>query len=247
MNSTHKNGPKRPPRRSPAIRPMLVSMLTAAAALALSAAPAWAEFGGSVVATLAPAGGNTRVLTITNNSELPLMKFRLLSAANMSNVRSGEVPCLSSAIGAPGVIDFVECKATINPGASVQVCFDGGGSTDIELEGFGIETTAAPAVSGCPLGAGSTMGGGESKMGGGAGSGSVPTPIGASKCLVPNVKGKTVGAAETAITRAHCSLGRLLKAKSKHTKKGRVVSEAPAVGKSLPGGAKVNLVVSRGE
>jgi beta-lactam-binding protein with PASTA domain len=45
---------------------------------------------------------------------------------------------------------------------------------------------------------------------------------------------------------AHCAVGKVKKASSSHVKKGRVISQNPTAGKSLPKGTKVSLVVSRG-
>lgn len=65
-------------------------------------------------------------------------------------------------------------------------------------------------------------------------------------CAVPNVKRKTLVAAKTAITAGHCSLGRVKKSFSSKVKKGRVISQSPAAGKTFAPGAKVNLTVSKG-
>lgn len=65
-------------------------------------------------------------------------------------------------------------------------------------------------------------------------------------CVVPNVKGKTLGAARKAIARAHCTLGKVRLAYSANVRRGRVIAQRPAKGARLRSGAKVNLVVSRG-
>jgi hypothetical protein len=66
------------------------------------------------------------------------------------------------------------------------------------------------------------------------------------KCIVPNLKGKKLATAEKAIVLAHCAVGKVKKARNRHVKKGRVVAQSPAAGKSLPAGTTVSLVVSRG-
>jgi hypothetical protein len=66
------------------------------------------------------------------------------------------------------------------------------------------------------------------------------------QCLVPKVKGKKLAAAKTAITHAHCAVGKITKAASKTVAKGKVISQKPPPGKHLTAGAKVNLVVSKG-
>ena len=65
-------------------------------------------------------------------------------------------------------------------------------------------------------------------------------------CTVQNVKGKTLPAAKRTIARANCRVGKIRRAYSKTVKRGRVISQKPKPGTVLPGGGKVNLVVSRG-
>ena len=67
------------------------------------------------------------------------------------------------------------------------------------------------------------------------------------RCIVPKVKGKTLTAARRAILAAHCAVGHVRRAASKKIPKGRVLAQAPAPGKHLKRGSKVNLVVSRGK
>ena len=50
-----------------------------------------------------------------------------------------------------------------------------------------------------------------------------------------------------AIAAGHCSTGKVSRAYSRKVKSGRVISQKPAAGASLPSGSKVNLVVSRGK
>ncbi len=67
------------------------------------------------------------------------------------------------------------------------------------------------------------------------------------KCKVPKVTGKKLAAAKTAIKKAKCAVGRISKAFSRRVKKGRVISQKPAAGKTVAFGTKVNLVVSKGK
>ena len=73
------------------------------------------------------------------------------------------------------------------------------------------------------------------------------TPPPSVKCVVPNVKGKSLATAKRKIGAAHCATGRITQAKSKTVKKGNVMSQTPKPGEKLARGAKVNLVVSRGK
>jgi len=65
-------------------------------------------------------------------------------------------------------------------------------------------------------------------------------------CVVPNVVGKKLKAAEARIGARHCRVGRLTYKGSARRKKGRVLREKPAPGKKLRNGAKVSLTVGRG-
>jgi eukaryotic-like serine/threonine-protein kinase len=65
-------------------------------------------------------------------------------------------------------------------------------------------------------------------------------------CTVQDVKGKTLPGAKRTIARANCRVGTIRRTYSKTVKRGRVISQKPKFGTVLPGGGKVNLVVSRG-
>jgi alpha-tubulin suppressor-like RCC1 family protein len=69
----------------------------------------------------------------------------------------------------------------------------------------------------------------------------------AAVCVVPNVKGKTLAAAERAIKGAGCSVGKVKRAASRKVKKGRVISQGLRPGKKVARHAKVDLVVSKGK
>jgi beta-lactam-binding protein with PASTA domain len=65
-------------------------------------------------------------------------------------------------------------------------------------------------------------------------------------CRVPNVRGKKLAVARSAISKAHCSLGKVKRKKSKRVKRNRVIAQSPKAGTQLPNLGKVNLVLSRG-
>lgn len=71
--------------------------------------------------------------------------------------------------------------------------------------------------------------------------------IAAAPCLVPKVVGLSLARAKTALTRAHCSTGKVTKVRSKRVKRGNVVSSSPKVNSRLRNMARVNLAVSRGK
>jgi hypothetical protein len=65
-------------------------------------------------------------------------------------------------------------------------------------------------------------------------------------CKVPKVKGKKLAKAKAAIKHAQCAVGKVKKAFSAKTKKGRVVFQKPSPGAKRSAGFKVNLTVSKG-
>ena len=52
--------------------------------------------------------------------------------------------------------------------------------------------------------------------------------------------------AKRILARGHCRVGKVRRAFDKYVKKGHVMSQKPNFGAVLPGGGKINLVVSRG-
>ena len=73
-----------------------------------------------------------------------------------------------------------------------------------------------------------------------------PPPPPPPKCKVPKVVGKKLPTARRMITRAHCRVGRVRRAKSRKPL-GRIVEQSPRWGVKRARGARVSLVVSRGK
>lgn len=71
-------------------------------------------------------------------------------------------------------------------------------------------------------------------------------PPAQARCVVPNVRGKTVPAARISFARARCALGRVSRAYSGRVRKSRIISQSRRVGSRHPRGTRVNVVVSRG-
>ena len=70
-----------------------------------------------------------------------------------------------------------------------------------------------------------------------------PKPV---RCIVPNVKGKTVPKAKAALKARRCVGGKVKLAFSGKVKKGRVIAQSRRPGANLPRNTKVNLTVSKG-
>jgi hypothetical protein len=66
------------------------------------------------------------------------------------------------------------------------------------------------------------------------------------RCKVPKLRGKTVAAARRALRRAHCSVGKFQRVRSRNVRKGRIVSTKPRAGTTHRRGFKVRLTVSKG-
>jgi hypothetical protein len=214
-------------------RTILVPLLAVGALALVSAAPAGAAV--SVTGTAAPIGTSAILLTVTNTGSEPVTQ--IIFSAGETPAPSNFAPSVCT-LGNTPVISSITCKVNVAPGGTTQICYTGNAPSEFVPGDFfltnggvvGGTVTAAPAVGSCPVagfkGAGSS--GGSS-----------------AKCKVPNVKGKTLSAAEKALAKAHCGVGKIKKAKSSKVKKGSVVSQGASAGKSLASGSKVSLVVSK--
>jgi hypothetical protein len=65
------------------------------------------------------------------------------------------------------------------------------------------------------------------------------------RCVVPQLKGRTVAQARRVLRGKRCSLGRVRRVFSR-TRSGRIIAQSTRPGARLPRGARVNVVVSRG-
>jgi hypothetical protein len=69
---------------------------------------------------------------------------------------------------------------------------------------------------------------------------------GGTRCVVPRVRGRELAPARRLLVRAHCAAGRVRRTRSRHVKRGRVISQSRRAGRSLPDGARVGLLISTG-
>jgi parallel beta-helix repeat protein len=67
----------------------------------------------------------------------------------------------------------------------------------------------------------------------------------ARRCVVPNVKGRTLRVARSAIVRAGCRLG-TVRSRYSRVRKGRVISQSPRAGRGVAVGLRVDVTLSRG-
>jgi hypothetical protein len=66
------------------------------------------------------------------------------------------------------------------------------------------------------------------------------------RCVVPALKRKTLVAARRALNAAHCRLGNVRRAYSRHVSRDRILAQSPAAGTRLGNRGRVSVVVSRG-
>ncbi len=78
----------------------------------------------------------------------------------------------------------------------------------------------------------------------GPSSASGPTNAGA-KCLVPNLKGLTLGRARKALRGHHCKLGAVKRKKAKRARRNRVIGQSVRPGRKLVSGSKVGVTVGK--
>ena len=73
-----------------------------------------------------------------------------------------------------------------------------------------------------------------------------PTPSTPGLCNVQQVADLTLAAAKRVLASVNCRAGKVTYAHTTRVKKGRIANYSPKFGAVLPGGGKVNLVVSLG-
>jgi hypothetical protein len=68
----------------------------------------------------------------------------------------------------------------------------------------------------------------------------------AARCVVPNVKGKTIAQARRLLASKRCALGRVTRTYSAKVKRGKIIKQSRRPGVRLARGTRINVVVSRG-
>ena len=127
------------------------------------------------------------------------------------------------------------------PSGDPDASFGSGGVVETKLQGV----DAAWDVGIAPTGK-IVLVGGSWPISSGPGDFAVARYLGEPQCRVPNVRGKKLPVAKSAISKAYCGLGKVKRKASKKVKRNRVISQSPQPGRTLPSLGKVNLVVSRG-
>jgi hypothetical protein len=185
----------------------------------------------SFTAVVAPIGTGSYVLSVQNIGPEPITSVVFSAGEKPTNI----VPS-SCKFGNTPVINSISCAVNVPSGGDLQVCYTGEaveelvpGANLLVNSTFG-PASSGPGVSSCPV-AGFK----------GASSGAT-----GAKCVVPRLTGKTEAAAVKALSAAHCALGKVKKTRSSKVKKGKVISQGTASGKSLASGSKVGLTISKG-
>jgi hypothetical protein len=244
------------------LRSGAILSVLAAGICSLVLAPSASAFTVSVTVGIAPisTASGSYVLKLTNTGSETITGFFLAPGESSHVDPSSCVPNTPFSGG-------LSCSTTIAPGASFQVCYTGsegkggellefypGTNTNIVVNGemSHVNASSLGAVSACPVAgfnpgttppAGTTPPTGTTPPAGTTPTTGSTTP----KCVVPKLKGKTLAAAEKALSKAHCKTGKIKHVKSAHAKKGTVIAQGTPAGKSLPGGTKVALTESKGK
>ena len=165
----------------------------------------------------------------------------LASAGAGGSSAGGTSPVDSLLAGCPSNADVAAIKR--HSSARSSLCTPRGGLVDLGTLGGRFSSAVAMNAAGEVVGLSDTAPG----TAGGASHAVLWEPAGpVARCVVPNVKGRTLAAAESAITKNRCRTGTIRRAYSTRVGKGRVISQHPSAGAKPPSGAPVEVVVSRG-
>jgi subtilase family serine protease len=189
--------------------------------------------------TYASTGAETVGLTVTD-SDSSLNNARTGSKSIQVNVQVAPTQTLAVATAGTGSGTVGSSPAGIDCGATCSHAFTTGTSVTLT------ETPASGSLFSGWSGACSGTGACSVTMSQARSVTATFTLKPAPACVVPKLKGKTLVAAKSALSHAHCTAGKVTK-KFSSVKKGRVISQKPKAGTQLPGGSKVNLVLSKGK
>jgi Glucodextranase, domain B/PASTA domain len=160
---------------------------------------------------------------------------QIVSPAEGTTVSSPSVTLSGTAAAGSGI------KSLVVGGQSVPVAADGTWSTQVPL-GSGANTITALATDG----AGATPQDQVTVVYQPPASAPPPPAPVVAKCHVPRLKGKKLPAAEKALRKAHCRVGKIKHVSSRKLARGRVMSTKPRPGRRLRSGSKIEVFVSKG-
>jgi beta-lactam-binding protein with PASTA domain len=179
--------------------------------------------------TITSAGLTVGTVTTANSTTVPIGRVISQTPAAGSNVAAGSAVALVVSLGikVPNVVG--------NAQAAAQTAITAAGLT------VGTVTTANSAT--VPIGRVISQ---TPAAGSNVAAGSAVALVVSLGAKVPNVVGNTQAAAQTAITAAGLTVGRVTTANSTTVPIGRVISQTPAAGSNVAPGSAVALVVSLG-
>jgi hypothetical protein len=206
----------------------LSAAIVIATACLAALAPAAASADSHADVVVASAGGGTWVLTVTNTSSVGAAGFD--GAVPPAESFLAIEPAAHCGITMPDPTGW-SCTEPLPPGGKQQVCFRASSNFSVADFNFDVDyndgtifyvtPTVGSAVSGCPLGSG-----------GGGG------PSGRRRCVVPIIKGRSLGAGRRRLRAKGCRLGRI---RGPRNAAARVRSQSPAPGTVLARGGRVDV------
>lgn len=198
-----------------------------------------------------PAGGSAS-LSYVYSIGYSLADVSALAMAAQDRFQPALVRITSPANGAAVTTPYVNLAGTATAGSGIKSLVVGGHTASVASNGVwmsqvalnpGANTITALATDG----AGATA---QAQLTVVYQPPSVPSPPHppppAAKCKVPRVSGMKLPAAEKALRRAHCRVGKVKHVSSRKIHRGRVTSTTPRMGRKLRAGSKVDLIVSKG-
>lgn len=196
-----------------------------------------------------PAGGSTS-LTYIYSVGYSVAEVTRLALAGEDVVRSPAVAINSPVSGATVTTPTVDVSGTASAGSGIVSLVVAGQTVPVGANGeWSTRVPLSPGAN--TITAGATDGAGAVAQAQVMVVYQVPQappppapPV--SRCKVPRLKGMKLKAAERALRRAHCGVGKIKHERSRKARADRVIGSEPGPGRILVAGAKVELFVSKG-
>ena len=199
-----------------------------------------------------PAGGSAS-LTYIYSSAFTVAQTQAMALAAQDRLKPLAVTITSPANGATVSSSPVTVTGTATAGSGIGSITVAGQTVPVEPNGvWSVNVPLNPGSNALPVlatdAAGTTAQGQLSVVYQPPSTAGSTPPVKANppKCKVPKTKGMKLPAAERALRRAHCRVGKIKHVNSKKIARGHVMSTTPHAGRRLAAGAKVALSVSKG-
>ena len=202
-----------------------------------------------------PAGGSASVSYIYSTA-YSVAQVQALAFAAQDRFQAPAIAITSPADGSTTTNPVATVTGTASAGSGVSSVTVSGQTVPVQgatwsamvqlSPGLNTITALATDGAGATVEAQLTVGYAAPSPAPGPGPGPGPEPPPSPGCKVPRIEGMKLPAAERALRRAHCRVGRIKHERSKKVGPGRVVATSPGRGRRKVAGGKVELFVSSG-